>query len=74
MTDTLLFHVVIQGDSGSVYNSSIWILSVWFNPDDNSVFTMDSYNDIDTITDADSISDAMTKAMNFFRNDEIISA
>lgn len=74
MTDTLLFHVVIQGDSSSVYNSSIWILSIWYNPDDNTIFSMDSFGDIDTIENASCISDAMTKASDFFRNDEIIRA
>lgn len=74
MTDTLLFHVVIQGDSGSVYNSSIWVLSVWFDPDNNSIFTMDSFGDIDTIANASCISDAMIIALDYFRHDTILAA
>ena len=74
MTDTLLFHVVIQGDSGSVYGSSIWALSVWFSPESETVYTRDSFYDTDIIGDVKTLSDALKVANDYFRHDEIIRA
>lgn len=74
MKNIFLFYVVINGSTESAYNSSIWVLSVWYDPKNNSIYTCDSFGDTDIIEFAETVSDAMQLASVFFRNDEIIRA
>lgn len=61
-----LFSVAVHGNSGSVYNSSVWVLSVVYNSDSGTLYTVDSYGDVDTIGFYEDIGAATTAALDYF--------
>lgn len=66
-----LFKIIVEGHHASVYESSIWILSVRFDPDTEEVFSVDPLGDSDWIGDASTPEEADTVARDYFKGYEI---
>lgn len=61
-----LFEVIVHGTEYSAYDKADWMLTVWFDPDMERIFTQDELDDTDIILDDVPEEEAMDAALEYF--------